>query len=326
MVYDVVTIGNALIDALLTLHDADKSISFNPSTNDLTIRSGEKYLIENCTFAIGGGASRVAIGLTRLGYKTTVCAETGNDPLSQMVTASLKNAGVHTDQVISSDNQSSFTVGINFKGERTLFTHHVSYEHKFSFDNIETKWMYLGSLGKEWKSVYRDVVSYIKTHDTHLAFNPGASQFKEGKTTFLHVLPVTDVLIVNKEEGQVIGELQQSASIPTILKKLHSMGPKTVVLTDGPNGAYCISQSGAMYSIGIYPCEIVEKTGAGDAFAAGFLGGILAEQPIQTALTWGTVNSASTIGNIGGEVGLMTKEKLLHTGSLPDVPEVKELV
>lgn len=325
MVYDVVTIGNALIDALLTLHDADKKIHFNASSNDLTIRSGEKYLIENCTFAIGGGASRVAIGLTRLGYSTAICAETGNDHLSEMVKTSLKDAGVHTGHLVTSSNQSSFTVGINFKGERTLFTHHVPYKHEFDLSSLTTKWMYLGSLGREWKSVYQDVVEYVKTHDTHLAFNPGASQFKEGKTTFLHVLPVTDVLIVNKEEGQVIAELSESATIRDVLKKLHTMGPKTVVVTDGKEGAYCISQSGTMYSIGVYPCEIVEKTGAGDAFAAGFLGGILAEQPIQTALTWGTLNSASTIGKIGGELGLLTKDKLLHTGSLPDIPQVKEI-
>lgn len=325
MGFDVVTVGNTLIDALLTLQDENKHISLNPQTKRLSIPSGEKFLIENCTFSIGGGASRVAIGLTRLGFKTAIFSETGSDPLSHMSRSILKTHGVNTDFLLTSDNQSSFAVGLNFKGERTLFINHIEYEHAFSFDTCDTTWIYLGSLGKKWKHVYKDVVDIVREKGVHLAFNPGGSQFEEGKDSFINVLEVTDVLFLNKQEAQTITNHPHEESITHLLKALHSLGPKTVVVTDGKNGAFCISQTGKMYHMDIYPCEIVEKTGAGDAFAAGFLGGILEGETIQDALVFGTINSASTIGKIGGESGLLTKEHLLEIIEKGDMPKVEEI-
>lgn len=325
MGFDVVTVGNTLIDALLTLQDEQKHISVDSQTKNLSIPSGEKFLIENCTFSIGGGASRVAIGLTRLGFSTAIFSEIGSDPLSQMSKSILAKHNVNTDYLLSSDNQSSFAVGLNFKGERTLFINHIEYDHTFSFTGLDTKWIYLGSLGKKWKHVYSDIVRLVQEKKIHLAFNPGGAQFKEGKDSFVGVLEVTDVLFVNKQEAQTITNHPHEDSAEHLLKALHGLGPKTVVITDGKNGAFCMSQTGIMYHIGIFPCDIVEKTGAGDAFATGFLSGILDGRTIQDALVFGTVNSASTIGKIGGESGLLTKEKLSEMIEKGDVPEVKEI-
>lgn len=325
MVFDVVTVGNTLIDALLTLHNQHSQITLNPETKRLSIPSGEKFLIENCTFSLGGGASRVAVGLSRLGVKTAIFSEIGSDPLSKMSFDILKSHGVNIDHLKQSEKQSSFAVGLNFNGERTLFINHVTYEHAFSFENIETKWIYLGSLGKEWKHVYKTIVNLVKEKGIHLAFNPGASQFEEGKDSFLNVLEVTDVLVVNKQEAQVITNHLHQEDIVHLLKALHSFGPKTVIITDGKNGAWCMSQTEKVYHVGIFPCEIVEKTGAGDAFVAGFLSGLLEGETIQEALIFGTINSASTIGKIGGESGLLTKEHLLEMIEKGNMPKVEEI-
>lgn len=311
MVFDVIAVGNTLIDALLTLHNQHAKITLDNQTRRLSIPSGEKFLIENCTFSLGGGASRVAVGLKRLGFSVALFSETGSDPLSQMSKNILAEQGINLDNLKQSDKQSSFAVGLNFKGERTLFINHVTYDHSFSFKNVQTKWVYLGSLAKEWKHVYEDVVDLVKDPNIHLAFNPGGTQFEEGRDSFMSVLAVTDVLVVNKQEAQLITHHTNSDKMTHLLRALHSFGPKTAVITDGNNGAYCISQSGVMYHVGTYPCEIVEKTGAGDAFVAGFLSGILDGETIQDALVFGTVNSASTIGKIGGETGLLTKDDLL---------------
>jgi len=325
MGFDVVTVGNTLIDALLTLKDEGKHIKLNTETHTLSIPAGEKLLIENVTFSLGGGASRVAVGLQRLGFRTAVFSEVGSDALSDMSRNILHRQGISTTYLLSSENQSSFAVGLNFKSERTLFINHIEYEHNFSFRSLDTKWIYLGSLGKKWKHVYKDVVSFVKDKHIHLAFNPGGSQFTEGRDSFIDVLDVTDVLFVNKQEAQIIANHPHEDDVSHLLKALHSLGPKTVVITDGKNGSWYISQSGAMYHIGIYPCEIVEKTGAGDAFAAGFLSGVLEGKTVQDALVFGTINSASTIGKIGGESGLLTKEHLLGMIEKGDVPEVEEL-
>ena len=100
------------------------------------------------------------------------------------------------------------------------------------------------------------------------------------------------------------------------------MGAKNVVITDGENGAYVESEKNEAYHLGIIKTEIVEKTGAGDAFSAGFLAAIIYGLGIPEAMTWGTINSASVIGKIGSQEGLLTKlemEKKLVNNNLKTV-------
>ena len=53
---------------------------------------------------------------------------------------------------------------------------------------------------------------------------------------------------------------------------------------------------------------VVETTGAGDAFASGFLAALFYDKDLNTALDWGLKNSASVIGKIGGVEGLLTRD------------------
>lgn len=308
MRYDVVTIGNTLVDALLSFDPQDKHLYYAPKENKLTLNMGEKFLARDCSFAMGGGAGRVAVGLSRLGFKTGIFAETGTDVISEIVISTLKSAGVDTRYLLRSGNGTSFTVGINYRSERTLLTHHVEYEHEFDFKDLECRWVYLGSLGPKWEDVYRKTEQFIRASGAYLAFNPGLTQFRTGKETFYHLLPSCELFFVNKQEAETLTGGKDSEEI--MLKKIQKMGPRTVVITDGKNGSKCITQSGNIFSIKAYPVQVREKTGAGDAYIAGFLAGILNGHTVQKSMTWGSINSASTIGYLGGEKGLLTREAL----------------
>jgi len=60
------------------------------------------------------------------------------------------------------------------------------------------------------------------------------------------------------------------------------------------------------------PCTMVEKTGAGDAYAAGFLGALLLGKSVEEALQWGAAESASVIEHVGAQPGLLTMNGLKH--------------
>ncbi len=91
------------------------------------------------------------------------------------------------------------------------------------------------------------------------------------------------------------------------------MGPKIVAITDGPDGSYG-SDSVSHYFMPKYPDPKppLERTGAGDSFATGFMSALIYGKPITEALRWGPINSMSVVQEIGAQKGLLTKPQLLR--------------
>lgn len=306
---DVLTVGNALIDLLVTIAPDNHYCRVDTERHELCVKAGEKILAENVGFVLGGGACRVAIALARLGRTSEVFAEIGDDELATRIETTLKDEHVGTSHVKRIKKMTSFTVGLNFQKERTLFTHHVESPHEFDFSESASSWVYLASLGKEWQKAYASVVAYKKKTGAKLACNPGQSQFVAGRESYLPTIAETDALFVNKQEAQIIAATKTD-EMKVLLAAVRALGPKIVVITDGRNGSFVIDENGKCYSIGIFESHVVERTGAGDAYAAGFLGALMAEKAVHEAMVWGTLNAAAVVQEFGGLSGLLTKEKL----------------
>lgn len=307
---DVLTVGNALIDLLITVSSDNPYCRVDTIKRELCIKAGEKILAENVGFVLGGGACRVAIALQRLGFSSGIFAEIGNDELAARIQKTLESEGVDTTRLRSVEKMTSFTVGLNFQKERTLFTHHVESPHEFDFSKETAKWVYLASLGNPWKGAYEAVVAYKEKTGTKIACNPGPSQFALGRESYLPTLSHVDVLFVNKQEAQIVTDLK-TEDVRELLVKTKAIGCNIVVITDGRNGSYAIDEDGMCYSIGIFEeAKVVERTGAGDAYAAGFLAALFCNKPVQEAMQWGTLNAGAVVTKFGGISGLLTKEEL----------------
>lgn len=106
------------------------------------------------------------------------------------------------------------------------------------------------------------------------------------------------------------------------LKKLKSMGPKVVVITDGSNGAQSFDGKNFYYAP-IYPAKVTSTLGAGDAFASTFVGTLMDEWNIEKALKLASINSASIVQTFGAQQGLKTMEELEKTAEAsPDYKTV----
>ncbi|MBI2443298.1 MAG: carbohydrate kinase family protein [Candidatus Levybacteria bacterium] len=321
---DVLTVGNALIDLLVTVPDDNPYCRVDKATHEMCVKAGEKILAEHVGFVLGGGACRVAIALARLGFGTTVFSEVGNDELATRIRKTLSMEHVNISHLSTVEKMTSFTVGLNFQKERTLFTHHVESPHAFDFSSAQARWIYLASLGDPWEDAYAKVVSCKKQHGTKLACNPGQSQFVKGRESYLSTLSQADVLFVNKQEAQIVSGSKEE-DIQTLLAAVKAIGCGVVVITDGRNGSYAMDTEGKSYSIGIAEGKVVERTGAGDAYAAGFLAALMRERSIPEAMTWGTLNAGAVVTEFGGISGLLTKEKLDVLLSGSDVPKARAL-
>lgn len=311
---DVLTIGDAKLDTFLTLTDVHGKVRLDETTHELCFKHGEKILVEHTYFSLGGNASNVAVGLTRLGLKTAIAAEIGDDEFALKIVNMLAREQIDRAFIRQSHGQeSSMSVIINFKGDRTIFSEHVPRHHNFHYSDADIKWLYLTSLGEEWKEAYEKALHFIRTKNVSLAFNPGTRQLAEKYDVIKEALAVTSILYVNKEEAQHLIK-QYSSHTPSddmdeLLHQTHVLGPQTVIITNGRYGAYAFHE-GQYYHQPVIHSEVVERTGAGDSFASGSLAAIIHNVSIQDALKWGNLNAASVVSMVGAQAGLLKKSQM----------------
>lgn len=317
-IYDVITIGEATIDAFMTIHDSSEKVNFDEKNNELRFKHGEKINVEKYDFQMGGNATNVAVGLTRLGLNAAPACEIGDDEFSIKIRNQMAREGVERVLVTQGKGrQSNFSVIINFKGDRTIFNEDLKREHKFNFDDIAAKYIYLTSLGEDWVAAYEYALEFAKKHGGKIAFNPGTHQLHHHSDTVHKVLKDSEILFVNKEEAELIlfnhfnKKVNNSDQyIKDLCVELSKLGAKAVVLTNGKKGAHALTADGEFISQDLFPGKNVERTGAGDAFSSGFMAAIVYGKRINEAMKWGSINAASVVGAVGAEAGLLSKEDL----------------
>jgi ribokinase len=121
--------------------------------------------------------------------------------------------------------------------------------------------------------------------------------------TFLDWIRGVDILFANLDEARALLDLNnaQSTSDAAVLAQALATYARRVVVKLGPDGAVMASQDGAVLRVPAVAAEsVVDPTGAGDAFAAGFLTAWLSGADAQTALQAGARSGAHAVAQLGG--------------------------
>jgi sugar/nucleoside kinase (ribokinase family) len=166
-------------------------------------------------------------------------------------------------------------------------------------------------MGETFQPFYNHFVDFLnKNTDVKLAFNPGSRQVRAGLSVLKPILEKTYVIYVNREEAETLTGMESSRSHEKeLIQKLCGLGPKVSIITDGSNGAFMYDGIKLLHS-GVLPVDAYERTGAGDAFGAGCISALIKGKSFEEALLWGTVNSASVIGYIGSQKGLLKESEM----------------
>ncbi|MGH7237525.1 MAG: carbohydrate kinase family protein, partial [Candidatus Saccharimonadales bacterium] len=120
----------------------------------------------------------------------------------------------------------------------------------------------------------------------------------------------SEVIILNREEAVTVGGGNHE-DVHDLINKLHELGPKIVVVTDGPDGAYA-SDGDNRFKMPLYPdpAPPVDRTGAGDAFASTFVAALAQGNTIDGALQRAPINSMSVCQKVGAQAGLLPEAEL----------------
>jgi len=239
-----------------------------------------------------------------LGLKSAFFSIVGDDDSGKKIIAGMKKEGVSLKYLqVDKKQPTNYSVVLNYDGERTILIYRLDRNYKLP-KLAKTRWIYYTAVGKNHVDMEGEIVNFVKQNDVKLAFNPGDYQLQRGVKGLQNVLSATTVLFVNKEEGsKLVGQMDMG----DLLKRLHELGPRIVVVTDGSKGANAYDGADS-YHMPVFPVKLVEMTGAGDSFATGFMAAIYHGEGIYDALRWGTANSSSVISFVGPQKGLLTKK------------------
>ena len=319
---DMITIGDTKLDTFVLLNDASLQCSVKMPECLLCLEYGAKIAVEVVHSQIAGTAPNVATGLARMGQKTAVISNMGNDGTFAQALETFKREGVSSRLIhIVPKEPSAYSVVLNYHGDRTLLTSHIKRAYHFPKPLPKTKWMYVSEMGPGYETLYRSVTAYAKADHTKVVLNPGSIQIAEKKKHLFDLIKVTDILFANLEEAQAIAG-DSTTEVHKLAVDLWKLGAKHVVITDGKNGAYNFDGE-QMTRMPIFPAHVVETTGAGDAFSTGYLGAIMAGENYDTALRWGAANSASVVQHVGPTKGLLNMTQIKshlkkHPGVRPE--------
>lgn len=307
---DLLSIGAIKLDTFIVLPEASVMCELKAVECKLCIEYGKKIPVEAFVTQIAGSAPNVAVGLAKMGLKTSIISFMGDDPVYHQAIAFLRQHKVAHNLVKKQKGfHSSAAVVLNYKGESTQLVDHVPHEYRLSSSTPVSKFIHISELGGGYEKLYRDAIELVKKRGVRLSFNPGSIQIKEQKKAFFDLVAVTEVLFVNMVEARRIVKAENGEEIRGIMLKLKALGPHYVVVTDGQNGAYAFDGE-QLDHVPMFPGERVEATGAGDAFSTGFLGALLKGKNHAEALRWASVNAASAVGAVGPTKGLLSHTEI----------------
>lgn len=313
---DVLSVGGIVTDTFIKLKDDQASTSKDDKGGQtITMPFGVKIPFERAEDILAvGNAANTSVSFARLGLSSALHANLGNDQAGRDMLVYLEKNKVDTRLMkIHPGKASNHHYVLWYKEERTILVHDEAYVYHWPHlrpDEIP-KWIYFTSMGEDSEKFHDELAAWLGRHeDVKLAFQPGTFQIKMGAKRLAGIYQQSDVLAVNREEAVLITGGDYN-NLHELFDKLHALGPKTVVISDGPNGAYA-SDGERRLQMPIYPdpSPPFERTGAGDAFTSTFVAALVHGADIEGALQWGPINSMSVVQHAGAQAGLLTERQL----------------
>lgn len=297
--FDVITFGSAVVDVFVDTDVAEKK-------GLMCYPAGSKILLKNLRFDIGGGGTNTAVAFSRFGFRTGYIGKVGDDSDGKAILEMLKRENIKFLGKVEKEGITGYSVILDSKEhERTILTY-KGVNDKLFFNElvqrkINTKWLYLTSLLENSFQTQKKLVDYLTRKGTKIAFNPSEYLIKRMKLG--PILRLTDVLILNKEEAELLLKMNKIKE-KDLLLGLYSLGPKIVVITD-KNKLTWAYDGNKKYSIRPHDIKVVERTGAGDAFGAGFVAGQIVGKSIDESLKLGLKESESVLRYLGAKNNLL---------------------
>jgi sugar/nucleoside kinase (ribokinase family) len=282
-------------------------------------QAGELQATDDFLIDSGGCAANTATSLVKLGVPTTVIGKVGADNFGDFIENDLRGKGVNTAGIVRSTAfGTSKTVILPVIGEDRRYIHTFGANADFSGTDLNreliagAKFFYLGGYlvlpGLQPQDL-SETLQFARQQgaqtmlDVVVPADSGDSRFK----TLEMALPYVDIFTPNDGEAHTLtGETDPERQA----KRLLDAGCGTVVITMGEHGSLLMNKS-EMLHLPSFPVKVVDGSGAGDAFAAGFIVGLLEGWSMIETLRFASAVGGSACTRLGCTPGVFTRPEAL---------------
>lgn len=279
--------------------------------------------VSSYTAKIAGAESNLAIGVCKLGHPTGWVSKLGDDEFGHLILNRIRGEGVDVSHVRFDKEHRS---GIMFKDTSMKETKIFYYRENSAaccLSPADVDEEYLASaqilhltgitpiLSDRCREATETAVRYARRNGVLVSFDPNIrmKMWKENDYTdlMLRILKQSDIVLLGLSEAEVLLGTQD---MNRVFREIFSFGTaKYIAVKDGANGAW-VSDGGEPVHCPPMDCESVDSVGAGDAFNAGFLSGLLEEQPLRVCGEMGNIMGGMATQSLGDFEGLPSKEEM----------------
>jgi sugar/nucleoside kinase (ribokinase family) len=276
--------------------------------------AGELVLADQLVLTIGGCAANVAVDLVKLGVAARVVGCVGDDIFGRIVADMLRDCQVDVSGLrVRPGVATSQTLIVNVAGQDRRFIHTFGANALFEAGDIpavapDCGVLYLGGYLLMDRVRPADLAAvFARARQKGLktvldVVTPGPADYLPRLEP---VLPEVDVFLPNDHEAQLITGLSDPLAQA---ERFHRLGVKTAIITQGDRGSVLVSDGLSLRADG-FPVTFVDGTGGGDAFAAGYIAGLLRGWGPEDCLRIASAVGASCVRAIGTTTGVFTQEE-----------------
>lgn len=300
MKFDVICFGALNVDRLYRV-------------NRIAGRDEESFIID-FKEAPGGSAANTAVGLARLGLKTGFIGKVSDNREGKLLLNDFKRQNVDVNGIIvSKEGRSGVAMGyVDTKGDRALYID-PGVNDSLELKEIDLKYagntafLHLTSfIGEKPFKAQKELVRGLR--DVRISFDPGELYARKGLTVLKLMIERSFVMLPSENELKLLTGKKYDEGSKILIKK----GVSIVAVKLGERGCY-VTDGKESYLVEPYKVKVVDTTGAGDAFCAGFLYGLSKNKDLYECGRLGNFVASRCIEKVSAREGLPRLSDLRRT-------------
>lgn len=293
--YDLLVVGSANADLVI-------GVERRPG-------AGETVLGSDLAVHPGGKGANQAVAAARLGARSALLARVGDDGNGRLLLDSLRASGVGTDAVLTGGAPTGVAlITVDPSGDNSIVVSPGA-NGRLTPEDVRAAADLLAAsrvVSAQLEIPLETVAEIVRTlpEGTRFVLNPSPPRPLPEE-----VLAACDPLIVNEHEARVIAGGDADASPEDLARALLALGPRSVVVTLGAEGALVATGEG-MERVPSVPVRAVDTTGAGDAFTAALAWRLGAGETPARAAAYAVRVGAAAVTLAGAQMSFPTAEEV----------------